>query len=80
MLARLAGHGATAFTELAQTLDTTQAVLSVQLKRLEDAGYVRLDRGFLGRKPRTTVLLTPVGRSAYETHLDTLLKLAGDAG
>lgn len=78
VVAWLAGRGATAFTDLAAGLDTANAVLSVQLRQLEDAGYVRLDRGFAGRKPRTMVALTPAGRAAYERHLDRLLRLASE--
>lgn len=74
----LAGRGATAFTDLAAGLETANAVLSVQLRQLEEAGYVRLDRGFAGRKPRTTVALTPAGRGAYERYLDRLLRLTSE--
>jgi DNA-binding MarR family transcriptional regulator len=76
VVAWLAGRGATAFTDLAAGLETANAVLSVQLRQLEEAGYVRLDRGFAGRRPRTTVALTATGRTAYERHLDRLLRLA----
>lgn len=80
VLAWLAGRGATAFTDLAVGLEIAQAVLSVQLRQLEEAGYARLDRGFAGRKPRTMVVLTPAGRAAYERHLDAMLRRASDDG
>lgn len=77
-VAWLASRGATAFADLADGLETANAVLSVQLRQLEEAGYVHLDRGFVGRKPRTTVTLTRAGRTAYERYLDRLLRLVSE--
>ncbi len=70
VLAWLSTRATAAFTDLVPALATTNGALSVQLRRLEDLGWVRLERGFLGRKPRTVVALTPAGRAAYERWLD----------
>ncbi len=72
VLAWLSDRGAGDFTELAAALELANNTLSSHLHRLEDAGYVELRRGFLGRKPRTRVILTPVGRTAWVDHLDRL--------
>ena len=72
VLAWLSDRGAGDFTELVAALELTNNTLSSHLQRLEGAGYVELRRGFLGRKPRTRVVLTPVGRAAWAAHLDRL--------
>ncbi len=72
ILAWLSERGASDFTELATALELANNSLSSHLQRLEGAGYVELRRGFLGRKPRTRVVLTPVGRMAWLEHLDRL--------
>ena len=41
------------------------------------AGYVAIEKGFLGRKPRTQVRITPVGRKAFAIYLEALGKLIG---
>lgn len=72
VLAWLSDRGAGDFTELAAALALANNTLSSHLKRLEGAGYIELRRGFLGRKPRTRVVLTPIGRAAWVAHLDQL--------
>ena len=57
---------------LATALALANNALSSHLHRLESAGYVELRRGFLGRKPRTRVVLTAAGRAAWLAHLDRL--------
>lgn len=52
------------FTLLRKTLNITDGNLSLHLKKLEAAGYVALEKAFVDRKPRTTVVLTPEGREA----------------
>lgn len=72
VLAWLSDRGAGDFTELATALALANNTLSSHLQRLEGAGYIELRRGFLGRKPRTRVVLTPMGRAAWLSHLDQL--------
>jgi len=72
VLAFLSDRGAADFTELATALDLANNMLSSHLQRLEDAGLIELRRGFLGRKPRTRVVMSEAGRSAWSDHLDSL--------
>lgn len=65
------------FNELKGVLEVTQGNLSVQLRKLEEAGYVAIEKGFLGRKPRTQVRITPEGRKAFAEYLDALGRLIG---
>jgi DNA-binding MarR family transcriptional regulator len=50
-------------------------VLSKQSRVLEDAGYVEVRKGAVGRRPRTWFRLTPEGRQAVEGHLAWLAQL-----
>jgi len=69
ILAFLSDRGSADFTELASVLTLANNTLSSHLQRLETAGYLELRRGFLGRKPRTRVVLTSAGRAAWLAHL-----------
>ena len=66
------------FTELKQRLQTTDGNLSVHLRKLEDAGYVAVDKSFVGRKPLTRLTLTPAGDTAFLAYLDAIGKLVGE--
>jgi len=46
--------------------------LSSHVTRLEEAGYVTVEKGFVGKKPRTLIELTSTGRKAVATYLDTM--------
>ena len=80
VMAYLANAEVADFNELKVLLEVTQGNLSVQLRKLEDAGYVAIEKGFLGRKPRTQVRITPAGRKAFAVYLDALGKLIGPQG
>ena len=72
VMAYLSTAEAADFTELALALAAPNNSLSSHLTRLETAGYIELRRGFLGRKPRTRVVLTITGRAAWERYLGAL--------
>ncbi len=65
------------FTELKDALDATQGNLSVHLRKLEEAGYVAIEKSFLGRKPLTQIRITQDGRRAFAAYLDALTKVVG---
>ena len=65
------------FTELKTVLEATQGNLSVHLKKLEEAGYVAIDKSFQKNKPLTRVTITPSGRKAFATYLEALGGLIG---
>jgi DNA-binding MarR family transcriptional regulator len=60
------------FTELRDALEMTDGNLSVHLQKLEDRGYVAIDKQFVGRRPQTTCHLTRAGRQAFTRYLDQL--------
>jgi DNA-binding MarR family transcriptional regulator len=68
------------FTELKTVLEATQGNLSVHLKKLEEAGYVAIDKSFKDNKPLTRITLTGEGRSAFAAYLEALGRLIGDKG
>ena len=71
----LAMHDALTFTELRDLLQTTDGNLSVQARRLEEAGYIACLKRFEGRKPKTTYKLTARGRDALEDYLEVLSEM-----
>ena len=72
IICALAVHDSLAFTELRDLLQTTDGNLSVQARKLEEAGYVTCAKRFEARKPKTTYRLTLRGRAALEGYLETL--------
>ena len=61
------------FTELRDALGMTDGNLSVHLQKLEEKGYVTIDKQFVGRRPQTSCQLTRAGRQAF-THISTIWK------
>lgn len=62
----------TDFTSLKAETGATDGNLSVHLRKLEEAGYVDVQKGFVGRKPRTVLKLSKDGRKAWIAYLDQL--------
>src|ERR1700749_3600174 len=77
VMAYLANAEVADFNELKAVLEVTQGNLSVQLRKLEDAGDVAIEKGFLGRKPRTQVRITADGRKAFALYLEALGQVIG---
>ena len=79
VMAYLANAEVADFNELKAVLEVTQGNLSVQLRKLEEAGYVAIEKGFLGRKPRTQLRITPAGRKAFAGYLEAIGRIIGPA-
>lgn len=60
------------FTELRDRVNATDGNLSTHLRKLEEAGYVTLEKRFENRKPQTRVHLSDAGRSAWLVWLDRM--------
>jgi DNA-binding transcriptional ArsR family regulator len=56
------------FVFLQRETGLTKGNLSSHLARLEQAGYVRVDKGFRGKIPQTVCSLTAEGRTAFKTY------------
>jgi DNA-binding MarR family transcriptional regulator len=63
------------FAALRDAAGISDSVLSKQSRMLEDAGYVAVRKGAVGRRPRTWFRLTAEGRQALEGHLAWLSEL-----
>ena len=63
------------FAALRDAAEISDSVLSKQSVMLEDAGYVQVRKGAVGRRPRTWFRLTAKGRQALEGHLAWLAQL-----
>ncbi|MFO0227680.1 MAG: winged helix-turn-helix domain-containing protein [Gammaproteobacteria bacterium] len=77
IMAYLVGAGSADFGTLKAKLDATDGNLSVHLRKLEEAGYVAIEKSFRGRKPVTAVTLTASGREAFSQYLGALSGLFG---
>ncbi len=65
------------FTYLRNLLEVTDGNLGAHLRKLEEAGYIAVNKTFVDRKPRTYVTVTPEGRRVFQEHvaaLESILK------
>ena len=65
------------FNELKELLDITDGNLASHLKTLEDNSFVKVEKGFIGRKTNTTYSITKVGEKSFKNHLTALEKMIG---
>lgn len=63
------------FVYLKEKTSSTAGNLSVQLDKLSSAGYIAVEKGFVGKKPRTVCRVTDTGRKAFEEYVKDLRKL-----
>jgi DNA-binding transcriptional ArsR family regulator len=76
----LAASEWTSFQFIRDTVGLSDSALSKQLATLEQAGYVEIGRGFVGKRPRTSARLTPAGRIAFEQHVAALQEMVQRSG
>lgn len=76
IVAALAGVESAEFAAVRDAIDVSDSVLSRQAAALEEVGYVKIRKGYVGKRPRTWLSLTPAGRSAFEAHLAALREIA----
>jgi len=69
IVSALAVNDVLSFNDLKKLLEITDGNLSVHARKLEDAGYVKCRKLFVGRQPRTEFKLTATGRKALEAYL-----------
>ena len=63
------------FGELKSKVGATDGNLSTHLRKLEEAGYIRQEKRFVGKRPQTRVFLTDEGRSAWLAWIDRMQDL-----
>ena len=60
------------FTYLKEKTQSTSGNLSVQLEKLKEAGYIEVEKSFIGKKPRTTCRITETGKTAMKEYVAAL--------
>lgn len=60
------------FNDLKQMLELTDGNLASHLNTLEENGYLKVHKGFIGRKTNTTYQITKAGEKAFKAHLGAL--------
>ena len=65
------------FVYLRRILKLTDGNLGAHLAKLEDADYIKIEKTFVARKPRTFISATGKGRDAFEQHTEALKEIIG---
>jgi DNA-binding MarR family transcriptional regulator len=72
IMSALLVNDSVSYNELKELLQVTDGNLASHLKGLEDSGYIKVQKGFIGRKTNTTYSVTKAGEKAFRLHLDVL--------
>ena len=72
IISALLGGDELEFTYLRKALNLTDGNLSVQIRKLEEAGYIKVKKTFVNRKPKTFCKITTKGRKAVRNLIDKL--------
>ena len=76
IMAVLAASESADFKYLQNSTGLTKGNLSAHLRKLEEAGYVNIEKGFKGNYPHTTCSLTKEGRRAFKAYRRQYLAVA----
>jgi len=79
LLSLLSGVDEAEFTWLRAKTGATDGNLGAQLMKLEEAGYVTVEKRFVMRKPQTLYRMTEAGRAALAEYVAALRELLGSA-
>lgn len=80
IVALLAAADRAEFSFVRDQVEVSDSVMSKQMSALENAGYVRVHKGYVESRPRTWISLTSLGRRTFERHLDALRDIAAGDG
>ena len=72
IISLLVSNGKSDFGELKKLTSATSGNISIQLKKLEEAGYVILRKGFLNNYQHTSVESTEYGINAFENYVKAI--------
>lgn len=64
------------FTSLLNEVNTTKGNLSVHLTKLEESGYIKIEKKFAGKKPLTLCRITRLGSNAFNEYLEMVAEFA----
>jgi len=74
----LVANSSADFATLKSLLELTDGNLASHTRSLEEAGYLRCEKKFVGRKPNTTYFVTDTGREAFAAHITALERFLKD--
>ena len=60
------------FNDLKQMLEVTDGNLATHLVNLEENGFIKVHKGFVGKKTNTTYVITKAGEKAFNDHISAL--------
>ena len=63
------------FNDLKELIELTDGNLASHLKSLEESGFIKVKKGFIGRKTNTTYVATKLGEKSFKSHLEALEKM-----
>jgi DNA-binding MarR family transcriptional regulator len=63
------------FAKLKKLTGATDGNLGAHIETLAKAGYVAIEKAFVGKRPQTTVTATAAGRGAFARHVATLQEI-----
>lgn len=72
VMSLLVSTGEADFVYLRKQTGATAGNLSVQLDKLQKAGYIELKKSFIGKRPNTSCRLTPEGMAAFEEYVEAI--------
>ncbi len=74
--ALLAAASKVEFSFARDHVEVTDSILSKQVSAMEQAGYVKVEKGHVGKRPRTWLSLTKEGRRTFQRHMAALGEIA----
>lgn len=77
IMAALAAAQEVEFAVLKDTINISDSLLSRYIGMLEDAKYIYVRKGHVGKRPRTWLSLTATGRKEFSEYVETLRKIVG---
>lgn len=77
MMAALAAADSIDFRQLRDLVEVSDSLLSKHIGTLEEAGYLEVEKGYQGKRPRTWLSLSEAGRRAYEEYTAVLASITG---
>jgi len=80
IVAALAAADMVEFRFLRDTIEVSDSLLSKHVQTLEEAGYVRVQKGFVGKRARTWLSLTERGREAFAEYVSVLQEIMKNSG
>lgn len=63
------------FNDLKEVLQVTDGNLATHMQTLEEEGYIKVHKGFIGRKTNTTYSVTKAGEKSFAEHISALEKM-----